>query len=586
MSAAARTRWGLHELSDNWARRLVAGAGVAPGDLVLDVGAGTGPLTGALLDAGATVIAVELHPGRAKALRSRFSNHRVVVVQADAADLRLPCRAFKVVANPPFAASAALPRRLVAPGSRLQSADVVLPAWVVRRWASADAPAAARWRQTFRARAGLRLPSRAFRPAAPGPTAVLRLQRHPVRDGGPNAPPCRVASLSRRDAPLVLCDAVDMATFILRLDDRGTGPRLAVKDLIDLEGVPTTAGSRALALSRGEKTAAADAPLMAGARAAGARVVGKTNLHELAIGPTGVNPWYGTPRNPLDAALIPGGSSSGSAVAVADEDADVAYGSDTGGSVRIPSACCGTAGLKTTFGRISVEGTWPLSPSLDTIGPMARDVAGLVLGMQLLEPGFSPADTAAATVGRIRLPGTDPAIDAALDGALHAAELEVVPVELPGWPAAVDAVTTILTSEAFAVNRELQGAHPEGISELASSILALGSMFTPQQVDEARAVQKRWKEELAGAFQRVEALALPTLVCFPPPVEGSEGLDTVIRLASATAVINLAGLPALSLPVPASGQAGLPASLQLVGPARGEEQILALGARIEEAVRP
>ena len=105
-------------------------------------------------------------------------------------------------------------------------------------------------------------------------------------------------------------------------------------------------------------------------------------------------------------------------------------------------------------------------------------------------------------------------------------------------------------------------------------------------MDEARAVQKRWKEELAGAFQRVEALALPTLVCFPPPVEGSEGLDTVIRLASATAVINLAGLPALSLPVPASGQAGLPASLQLVGPARGEEQILALGARIEEAVRP
>ena len=91
---------------------------------------------------------------------------------------------------------------------------------------------------------------------------------------------------------------------------------------------------------------------------------------------TGVNPWYGTPVNPLDPALVPGGSSSGSAVAVATGEADVAYGSDTGGSVRIPAACCGIAGLKTTWGRIPLDGVWPLSPSFDTVGPMARDVAG------------------------------------------------------------------------------------------------------------------------------------------------------------------------------------------------------------------
>src|SRR5258707_8697714 len=108
--------------------------------------------------------------------------------------------------------------------------------------------------------------------------------------------------------------------------------------------------------------------------------------------PIGTNPWFGNPVNPLDPALIPGGSSSGSAVAVANDDADVAYGSDTGGSVRIPSACCGTAGLKTTWGRIPLEGVWPLSPSFDTLGPMARDVAGLVTGMQLLEPGFAAGD--------------------------------------------------------------------------------------------------------------------------------------------------------------------------------------------------
>jgi Asp-tRNA(Asn)/Glu-tRNA(Gln) amidotransferase A subunit family amidase len=104
-------------------------------------------------------------------------------------------------------------------------------------------------------------------------------------------------------------------------------------------------------------------------RAAGARIVGKTNLHELAMLPIGTNPWFGTPVNPLDASLIPGGSSSGSAVAVATGEADVALGSDTSGSVRIPSACCGTAGLKTTYDRVPAAGVWPLAPSLDTVGP-------------------------------------------------------------------------------------------------------------------------------------------------------------------------------------------------------------------------
>src|SRR5205823_12370410 len=122
---------------------------------------------------------------------------------------------------------------------------------------------------------------------------------------------------------------------------------------------------------------------------------------------------------PIDPALIPGGSSSGSAVAVATDDADVAIGSDTGGSVRIPSACCGTSGLKTTHGRVSLDGVWPLAPSLDTIGPMAASVAGLTLGMQLLETGFRPAGTPARVVGRIRTAG-HPDIEAAVDAAVAA----------------------------------------------------------------------------------------------------------------------------------------------------------------------
>src|SRR5690349_3518190 len=168
------------------------------------------------------------------------------------------------------------------------------------------------------------------------------------------------------------------STFITELDAQGSGPRVAVKDIIDVAGVPTTCGSRAV--ERTAAPAARDAACLAGVRAADARIVGKANLHELAMLPIGTNPWFGTPVNPLDPDLVPGGSSSGSAVAVATDEADVAIGSDTGGSVRVPSACCGTVGLKTTHGRISLEGVWPLAPSLDTVGPMALSVAGLVTG--------------------------------------------------------------------------------------------------------------------------------------------------------------------------------------------------------------
>ena len=210
-----------------------------------------------------------------------------------------------------------------------------------------------------------------------------------------------------------------ITTFITRLEPGpDDGPVLAVKDIIDVAGVPTTAGSRAVA--DGVAPAKVDADCMWGARCRRARLVGKTNLFELAFGASGLNEYFGTPVNPLDRGAVPGGSSSGSAVAVATHEADVAYGSDTGGSIRIPSAFCGTAGLKTTFGRVPLGGVWPLAPSFDTVGPMARDVAGLVLGMELLEPGFVVDVPAAGSVARLRLPGidVDPRIDAAVGSAL------------------------------------------------------------------------------------------------------------------------------------------------------------------------
>lgn len=173
---APRTRWGWHSLTEQWADAVVADARIGRGALVLDVGAGTGALTTPLLRHGARVIAIELHPVRARALRERFGP-TVTVVVADAADLRLPTRPFRVVANPPFGVSAALLRRLVAPGSRLVRADVVVPWHTARRWVRGQAPGAARWERTFSARLGRPLPRHAFSPPPPNGVALLVLER-------------------------------------------------------------------------------------------------------------------------------------------------------------------------------------------------------------------------------------------------------------------------------------------------------------------------------------------------------------------------------------------------------------------------
>jgi amidase len=369
-----------------------------------------------------------------------------------------------------------------------------------------------------------------------------------------------------------------VTTFITRYDPSGPGVRLAVKDLIDMEGEPTTAGCRAVA--KRALPADRDAACLAGARAAGARIVGRTNLHELALGVTGINPWYGTPVNPLDPTRVPGGSSSGSAVAVATGEADVAYGSDTGGSVRIPSACCGTAGLKTTWGRVPLDGVWPLSPSFDTVGPMARDVGGLVTGMQLLEPGFVPADVGPDDdVEVARLPvDADPAITAALDRALAAVGWRCREVPVPGWDAALTHAGLLLVVEAWHTNRALVSEDPEGIGEDVRSRLEIGSSFDDETVRAAWDKQREWQATLERVLAEVDFLLTPTLTIFPPPLEDGDEL----LVARCTLPVNLAGVPALCLPVPTGGV--FPASLQLIGPAMSEERLLAAGTHLESAI--
>ena len=368
-----------------------------------------------------------------------------------------------------------------------------------------------------------------------------------------------------------------MTTFITRYETAGPGVRLAVKDLIDMAGELTTAGCRAVAARA--VPAAQDAACLQGARRAGARIVGRTNLHELALGVTGVNQWYGTPVNPLDPTRVPGGSSSGSAVAVATGEADVGYGSDTGGSIRIPAACCGTTGLKTTWGRIPLDGVWPLAPSFDTVGPMARTVAGLVTGMELLEPGFRLADQAGdeLVVGRVPIEA-DPAITAALDRALGLAGWDCRELALPGWDDATMQAGLLLVVEAWHSDARLVADDPDGISDGVRSRLELGGAFDEDTVSRAWAVQRAWKESVERVFTEVDFLVTPTLSIFPPRLEDGDDL----LVSRCTLPVNLAGVPALSIPVPSAGP--LPASVQLIGPAHSEERLLVAGAFLEAAV--
>jgi amidase len=377
-----------------------------------------------------------------------------------------------------------------------------------------------------------------------------------------------------------------MATWIQIETEFGSGLRVAVKDLIDMAGLPTTAGSRAVADSA--SPASQDAACLAGLRAAmargEARFVGKTNLHELAYGISGINPAFGTPVNPLDPRRIPGGSSSGSATAVAADEADVAYGSDTGGSIRIPAACCGISGLKTTWGRISLDGVRPLAPSLDTLGPMARDVSGLIAGMALLEPGFAVADEAPRVVGRLTIEA-DPLINAAVDDALRAAGFAVQPVTISELDDVIAASMTLLDSQAWATNAELVAAAPDRIGREVLARLRRAATITEAQVSAAHAELARWKATLDRLWGQIELLAAPTLLGFPPLTDDA---DAIVAIRGLTSPVNAAGLPALALPVPADGPraaAGpLPASIQLIGPANSEDRLLAAGSVLEQAV--
>jgi amidase len=388
-----------------------------------------------------------------------------------------------------------------------------------------------------------------------------------------------------------------VSTFLLRLPsadaataDAPGAVRVAIKDLVDLEGTPTTAGCPAVA----ERSVPAprDAACLAGIRVAAARgeavIVGKTNLHELAFGGDGMNPHYGTPENPLDPARVPGGSSSGSAVAVASEEADVAVGSDTGGSIRIPSHCCGTAGLKTTWGRVPLDGVFALAPFLDTIGPMARDVAGVVTGMDLLEPGFASEVTAAGPTLRrrvavLRSPGEHPAeagLDAALDAALRRAGIEAVARNATWWGEVIMQSLVVLLGEAHRTLGHLL-ARSHRIDARVAHRIRMGADIDDLRLAEARSIRPVARERLAQLLDGVDAVALPSVPVFAPVIGSSAAIEA--PYTAYTRPANIAGTPALSVPVPlvpgttAPAHEHLRGSVQLMGAAGDDARLCALG---------
>jgi amidase len=368
----------------------------------------------------------------------------------------------------------------------------------------------------------------------------------------------------------------------------GQGLTVAVKDLIDVEGSVTTAGCKAVA-DLGV-AARADATCIVSIRRAGGRLVGKTNLHELAFGTSGINPWFGTPPNPADPGRVPGGSSSGSATAVALGEADVALGSDTGGSVRIPAACCAVVGLKTTHGLVSLDGVWPLAPSFDTVGVLAADVRRVVLGMEMLgvemaSIGEATGGDAADLVGRVVLSPSvaiDPVIESAVSSAVSAAGLQSENVRVEGWFEAYIAQQRLLSHEAFESDRhllEIDGGR--GVSEEIRSRLASGSGVSEADLAAARRLGATWTGQLGELVSRFGVLVLPTVAVRPPRLDE---FGKVKGFNVLTAPMNLAGFPAISLPVPVGEVGRPPAGLQIVGPPRSEALLAALAARIEAAV--
>ncbi len=352
-----------------------------------------------------------------------------------------------------------------------------------------------------------------------------------------------------------ILERADLNAFISVSSEEGEGIVVAVKDLVDVAGMVTTAGGVILP----REPAAEDAPVVKRLRNAGCVVVGKTNLHEWAFGVTSTNPHYGAVRNPHDVDRVPGGSSGGSAVAVAAGMCDWAVGSDTGGSIRIPASFCGVVGFKPAFGSIGMQGVIPLSPSLDTLGPMAADVSSVARAYSMMSGEAMAAEPLHEP--RLGVPAgwvSDLDEETARAWRLVSAGLpEVVFVDrMPLY----DVGLTILLVEAAVYHRRWIAEFPEKYGPDVLGNLRRGLEVLAVDFDEAIVALPGLRDGAMRAMEDVDALVLPATAIVAPRIgAGVEVREPVTRY---TRPFNTTGQPVVTLPAPVRG---LPVGIQVVG---------------------
>jgi aspartyl-tRNA(Asn)/glutamyl-tRNA(Gln) amidotransferase subunit A len=356
----------------------------------------------------------------------------------------------------------------------------------------------------------------------------------------------------------------------------GDGPRLAVKDLFDTAGVRTTYGSAIFA----GHVPAASAEAVTRLQAVGYSTVGKTNLHEFAYGITSDNARYGRVPNPLAADRIAGGSSGGNAAALAAGLADAALGSDSGGSIRIPSACCGTVGFKPTFGLVSTAGCFPLAPSFDHAGPMARDVVTCELMLAALAPQPAPPALDALDELRVGVAWTELADPLVRDRVLAAAA--VFPGARP-----LDLPLSFGTSELFGrevatVHHDLWRDHRDRYSDNVARKVEAAMGVTDAQAAASERVRAEYREQMAALMAGVDLVLTPTLAMVAPSAALGEP-PIRDRILQFTYPFNAIGAPALALPC-GPAEDGLPASVQLAGRPGDDALVLAAGRLLEAAL--
>lgn len=367
------------------------------------------------------------------------------------------------------------------------------------------------------------------------------------------------------------------------------GVPYSCKDLIGTRDLPTTAASPAWA----DYHTGADAAIVARLEGLGAALIGKNNLHEWAYGTTGANPYTGTAVNPYDAGRLAGGSSSGSAVAVARGYSTFALGTDTGGSVRAPAALCGLVGFKPSHGRLSTEGVLPFSWSLDHIGLFTRTAADAALLFSQLAPGDEAVEERPLRIGLPRgffFERCDPEILAAVEAAAdrlpdRGMEIREVAFQEP-LELSRSASITVQMAEAASFHRPHLEARGDRYSEEFRAGLALGQSLLATHYIDAKRMIEAYRRDAARILREVDLLLTPACPIFAPPLGTEHVTEFGTKEAAGNAItrytslFNMTGQPAIVLPL-GLGESGLPLGLQLVGRAGEDEALLAAACRLE-----